>query len=179
MAPSPAQAEVNLAAFRRDLVALVPQLRAFARGLCGRADFADDLVQEAISRAWAARARFQPGTNMRAWTFTILRNHFLNDLRRARREDVFDPEQMERQLVSPPQQEARLHLEDLQKALLALSPERREALLLVGASGFSYEEAARICGVALGTLKSRIARGRRELAALLEPAAHDPGTAER
>ncbi len=161
--------------FRDNLIAVLPHLRAFARGLCGRPDLADDLVQEAAARAWAHRDRFTPGTNMRAWTFTILRNHYLSELRRDRRQVAYDPDLAERQLVTGPNQEGPIHLADMQTALRRLSPERREAVLLVGAGGFSYEEAAAISGCATGTMKSRVSRARAELARLLDS---PPETAE-
>jgi RNA polymerase sigma-70 factor (ECF subfamily) len=153
--------------FKRELLETLPHLRAFARGLSGRPDFADDLVQEAAIKAWVARERFTPGTSMRAWTFAILRNHYLSELRRNRRQVDYDQELAERLLVMKPDQEDRLHLSDMQKALQKLSSERREALLLVGASGFTYEEASQICGCAVGTMKSRVARARAELGLLL------------
>lgn len=156
--------------FRTDLLALLPQLRAFARGLCGRPEQADDLVQETVMRAWTARDSFAPGTSMKAWTFTILRNHFLNDLRKNKRNTQLDPEVAETTLVARATQEEGVHMSDLQRALDKLPEERREALLLVGAGGFSYEEAADICGVPIGTMKSRVARGRAQLHAILEPA---------
>jgi RNA polymerase sigma-70 factor (ECF subfamily) len=155
--------------FKRDLLRVLPHLRAFARGLCGRPDFADDLVQETAIKAWAARERFTPGTNMRAWTFAILRNHYLSELRRNRHQADFDPDAAERLLVMEADQEGPLHLSDMEAALLKLSPERREALLLVGAGGFSYEEAAGISDCAIGTMKSRVARARDQLAKLLDP----------
>jgi RNA polymerase sigma-70 factor (ECF subfamily) len=154
--------------FKRELVELMPQLRAFARGLTGRPDYADDLVQEAVIKAWAARDRFQPGTNMRAWTFTILRNHYIGELRRAKRQADYDEGAAERLLVQQGDQEDRIHLSDLDDALQEMVPERREALVLVGAGGFSYQEAADIAGCALGTMKSRVARARTELAERLE-----------
>lgn len=158
--------------FKRELVETLPHLRAFARGLSGRPDFADDLVQEAAIKAWAARERFEPGTSMKAWTFTILRNHYLSELRRSRRQTDLDEGAVERMLVMNPDQEGGLHLGDMEQALLKLPPERREAVLLVGAGGFTYEEAAEICDCAVGTMKSRVARARAELARLLneEPA---------
>lgn len=156
-------------AFKRDLLAVLPHLRAFARGLCGRPDFADDLVQETAIKAWVARERFVIGTNMRAWTFAILRNHYLSELRRSRHQADYDPDSAERLLVMDADQEAPLHLSDMEAALLKLSPERREALLLVGAGGFTYEEAANISGCAIGTMKSRVARARDQLARLLDP----------
>jgi RNA polymerase sigma-70 factor (ECF subfamily) len=154
--------------FKREMLNVVPHLRAFARGLCGRADFADDLVQETLLKAWAAQARFEPGTSMRAWTFVILRNVYLSELRRNRFRGEYDETQAERILVAPAGQEGPLHLGDLHRALLTLPPERREALLLVGAGGFSYEEAADICGCAVGTIKSRVGRARAALAAMIE-----------
>jgi RNA polymerase sigma-70 factor (ECF subfamily) len=155
--------------FKRGLLATLPHLRAFARGLCGRPDFADDLVQETAIKAWTARARFIPGTNMRAWTFAILRNHYLSELRRNRHQADYDPDAAERLLIMEPDQEGPLHLSDMERALAKLSPERREALLLVGAGGFTYEEAARISDCAIGTMKSRVARARDQLAHLLDP----------
>lgn len=153
--------------FREELVAVLPHLRAFARGLSGRADFADDLVQEAAVKAWTARERYQPGTNMRAWTFAILRNHYLSELRRNRRQTDLDEGVAERLLVMDADQEAPLHLNDMEVALQKLAPERREAVLLIGASGFSYEEASEIAGCPIGTMKSRVARARADLARML------------
>jgi RNA polymerase sigma factor (sigma-70 family) len=157
--------------FHADLVRTLPHLRAFARGLCGRPDMADDLVQETAIKAWAARDRFTPGTNFRAWTFAILRNHFLSELRRNRHQVDYDPDAAERLLVMEADQEAPLHLSDMEAALLKLSPERREAVLLIGAGGFTYEDAAQICQCAIGTMKSRVARARTELANMLDPEA--------
>lgn len=159
--------------FKRELTLLLPHLRAFARGLCGRADYADDLAQEAAIKAWGARQTFAAGTNMRAWTFTILRNHYLSELRKARREADIEDGAAERLLVTAGDQEDRVHLSDMEEALRKLPPERREAVLLVGAGGFSYEEAARICDCAIGTMKSRVARARRDLAAMLNGAVED------
>ncbi|WP_379545543.1 sigma-70 family RNA polymerase sigma factor [Qipengyuania sp. DSG2-2] len=154
--------------FKRELTEVVPHLRAFARGLCGRPDMADDLVQEAMMKAWAARERFEPGTSMRAWTFVILRNAYLTDMRRNRFRGEYDEGVAERILTAPAGQEEPVHLSDMHRALLTLPPERREALLLVGAGGFSYEEAANICGCAVGTIKSRVGRARSALSAMLE-----------
>ena len=153
--------------FKRELTGVVPHLRAFARGLCGRPDMADDLVQETLLKAWAAQERFEPGTSMRAWTFVILRNAYLTDMRRNRFRGDYDETVAERILTAPAGQEEPIHLSDMRRALLTLPPERREALLLVGAGGFSYEEAAQICGCAVGTIKSRVARGRVALEQLL------------
>jgi RNA polymerase sigma-70 factor (ECF subfamily) len=157
----------DTAAFKRELEAVIPHLRAFARGLCGRPDMADDLVQEALMKAWAAQERFEPGTSMRAWTFVILRNAYLTDMRRNRFRGEYDDKVAERILTAPAGQEDPLHLSDMHRALLTLPPERREALLLVGAGGFSYEEAAEICGCAIGTIKSRVGRARAALNSML------------
>ncbi|AKQ41444.1 RNA polymerase sigma-24 factor [Aurantiacibacter atlanticus] len=154
--------------FKRELTEVVPHLRAFARGLCGRPDMADDLVQEALLKAWAAQERFEPGTSMRAWTFVILRNAYLTDMRRNRFRGEYDEGVAERILTAPAGQEEPIHLSDLHRALLTLPAERREALLLVGAGGFSYEEAANICGCAVGTIKSRVGRARAALSSMLQ-----------
>ena len=154
--------------FKRELEEVIPHLRAFARGLCGRPDMADDLVQEALLKAWAAQERFEPGTSMRAWTFVILRNAYLTDMRRNRFRGEYDENVSERILTAPASQEEPIHLSDLHRALLTLPPERREALLLVGAGGFSYEEAANICGCAIGTIKSRVGRARAALTSMME-----------
>lgn len=156
------------AEFKRELTAVLPHLRAFARGLCGRPDMADDLVQEAMLKAWAAQDRFEPGTSMRAWTFVILRNAYLTDMRRNRFRGEYDEAVAERILTAPAGQEEPIHLSDLHRALLTLPAERREALLLVGAGGFSYEEAAQICDCAVGTIKSRVGRARAALSSMLE-----------
>lgn len=164
--PPPRTAQQK-ADFKRELTEVVPHLRAFARGLCGRHDMADDLVQETMLKAWAAQERFEPGTSMRAWTFVILRNAYLTDMRRNRFRGDYDEGVAERILTAPASQEEPIHLSDLHRALLTLPPERREALLLVGAGGFSYEEAARICGCAIGTIKSRVGRARAALNTML------------
>lgn len=163
----PKRTPAEKAAFKRELTEVVPHLRAFARGLCGRPDMADDLVQEALLKAWAAQDRFEPGTSMRAWTFVILRNAYLTDMRRNRFRGEYDEGVAERVLTAPAGQEEPLHLSDMHRALLTLPPERREALLLVGAGGFSYEEAAEICGCAIGTIKSRVGRARATLNTML------------
>ena len=166
--PPPPRTPAQRADFKRELTEVVSHLRAFARGLCGHADMADDLVQETMLKAWAARDRFEPGTSMRAWTFVILRNAYLSDMRRNRFRGEYDEGVAERILTAPAGQEHPVHLSDLQRALQALPAERREALLLVGAGGFSYEEAARICDCALGTIKSRVGRARAALNEMLE-----------
>jgi RNA polymerase sigma-70 factor (ECF subfamily) len=149
------------------MLAAVPNLRAFAMSLSGNAERADDLVQGALLRAIASINSFKPGTNMSAWLFTILRNLFRSEYRKRRRE-VEDPDgSYLASLKAPPEQFGRLEFKELVAALAKLPHLQREAVLLVGASGFSYDEAAAICGVAVGTIKSRVNRARRRLAELL------------
>ena len=164
------------ASFRDALLAAVPSLRAFAISLSGNVDRADDLVQDTLVRAIANAHRFEPGTNLNAWLFTILRNLFHSEYRKRRRE-VEDPDGVyAEQLTSQPEQAARLDFEDFRSALATLPSEQREALLLVGASGFSYEETAAICGCAVGTVKSRVNRARSRLSGMLHlDAAEDIG----
>jgi len=153
--------------FKAQLAQVIPHLRAFGRSLSGSRDLADDLVQETLMKAWAARLRFQAGTNMRAWTFIILRNLYLSQMRRARFKGEWDDLVADRILAAPASQDRHVELGDMQRALLHLPQPQREALILVGAGGFAYEEAAEICGVAVGTIKSRVARGRVALEALM------------
>ena len=155
-------------AFKRQLVALIPHLRAFARTLAGDPTAADDLAQDAMMKAWDARASYQMGTNMKAWTFMILRNQFYSEKRRSWRQSQLDQEAAERTLVAVDDPEAPVALDELRQALKTLPEEQREALILVGAGGFAYEEAAEICGCAVGTVKSRVSRARRALQATLE-----------
>ena len=154
--------------FRDQMVALIPSLRAFARGLCGNRELADDLAQEAMMRAWAARDSFTMGTNFRAWMFMIVRNQFYTTVRKNSRMSSWDPEAAERLLVEAPPQQHAVHMSDVEKALQKLQVEQREMLVLVGAGGASYEEAAEITGCAIGTVKSRLARGRTALATLID-----------
>jgi RNA polymerase sigma-70 factor (ECF subfamily) len=147
--------------FKSELLSLIPFLRAFARSLCGNPEMADDLAQEALVRAWQSRDSFVPGTNLKAWLFTILRNQFYSDRRRAWRQAPWDQESAERIPGSTQDQNWAADLSDTARALRSLSDEQREALILVGAGGFSYEEAAAICHCAVGTVKSRVARARR------------------
>src|SRR6478752_3245933 len=153
--------------FKDQLTLVIPHLRAFGRSLSGSRDLADDLVQETLLKAWAARKRFQAGTNMRAWTFIILRNLYLSQMRRARFKGEWDDLVADRLLAAPASQDRHVELNDMQRALLHLPQPQREALILVGAGGFAYEEAAEICNVAVGTIKSRVARGRVALETLL------------
>ena len=153
--------------FKKQLALVIPHLRAFGRSLSGNRDVADDLVQETLMKAWAARKRFQAGTNMRAWTFIILRNLYLSQMRRARFKGEWDDLVADRILAAPASQDRHVELGDMQRALMHLPQPQREALILVGAGGFAYEEAAEICGVAVGTIKSRVARGRVALEAIM------------
>lgn len=159
--------------FKADLVKLIPHLRAFARTLCGDATAADDLAQDTVMKAWDARSSYQMGTNMKAWTFMILRNQFYSEKRRSWRQTQLDQEAAERTLVAIDDPASPLALDELRQALGMLPTEQREALILVGAGGFAYEEAAEICGCAVGTVKSRVSRARRALLAILEAGAYD------
>ncbi|HEY0440721.1 MAG TPA: sigma-70 family RNA polymerase sigma factor [Xanthobacteraceae bacterium] len=152
---------------REAVLSAVPSLRAFAISLCGNVDRADDLVQETLLRALANINSFQPGTNMSAWLFTILRNLFRSEYRKRRREVEDADGSYADTLKSQPEQSSRVEFEEFRGALAKLPPDQREALILVGASGFSYEEAAEICGCAVGTIKSRVNRARSRLADLL------------
>ncbi|WP_432769727.1 MAG: sigma-70 family RNA polymerase sigma factor [Sphingopyxis sp.] len=155
--------------FKRELAAMLPHLRAFGRSLCGNADLADDLVQETMMKAWKARLQYIPGpSSMKSWAFVILRNCFLSQMRRKKFTAEYDELAAERLLVAPDDQDDSLHLGDVQRALLQLPVDQREALVLIGAGGLSYEEGAEICGCAVGTMKSRVSRARAALHVLLE-----------
>src|SRR5271156_1852330 len=168
-APSPAHApKAENPDFKTELLGLVPFLRAFARSLTGNQEAADDLAQETLVKAWQSRASFTPGSNLKAWLFTILRNQFYSDRRRAWRQAPWDQEAAERIPGSSGEQAWAAELSDTARALAGLSDEQREALILVGAGGFSYEDAAAICHCAVGTVKSRVARARKTLVALLD-----------
>lgn len=153
--------------FKRDMLAALPTLRAFAVSLTGRHHLADDLVQDTIVKAWAKQDHFEPGTNMKAWLFTILRNEFYSQMRKRGREVADTDGVFTSQLATHPQQYGSLDLQDFRKALEQLPADQREAIILVGASGFAYEEAAEICGCAVGTIKSRINRARNKLQEIL------------
>jgi RNA polymerase sigma-70 factor, ECF subfamily len=159
---------VDVEAFRTDLVALIPFLRAFAHTLCGRREEADDLCQEALAKAWQARETFEAGTNLKAWLFVILRNQFYSEKRHAWRQRPWDQGVADQTLVTYGEQQSALNLSDLARTLRQLPDEQREALILVGAGGFSYEESAAICKCPVGTIKSRVARARATLAQALE-----------
>ena len=158
----------SIASNKKDaLLLLIPNLRAFAFSLCGKPERADDLVQETLLKAWTHLDSFQDGTNLRAWLFTILRNSYISELRRRRR-DIEDSDGKKAASLSvAPAQQGHLDMMDLRKALELLPPNQREALVLVGAAGMSYEEAAEIAGCAVGTVKSRVNRARNKLTGLL------------
>ena len=152
---------------RDELLAAIPPLRAFAVSLTADSDRADDLVQETLVKAWSNLDSFTPGTNMRAWLFTILRNTFYSNHRKQRRE-VQDVEgEHAAKLATHPSQNGYMDLADFREALARLPDDQREALILIGASGFSYEEAAEICGCAIGTVKSRVNRARNKLVEIM------------
>ena len=171
--PRPPRSEAEDEAFKNELVQLIPHLRAFARTLCGDPAAADDLAQDAMMKAWDARNSFQMGTNMKAWTFMILRNQFYSEKRRSWRQTQLDQEAAERTLMAVDDPEAPVALDELRLSLGMLPAEQREALILVGAGGFAYEEAAEICNCAVGTVKSRVSRARRALHAILDDGSYD------
>ena len=154
--------------FKREMLANLPSLRAFAISLVGRHDQADDLVQDTIMKAWSKQEQFQMGTNMKAWLFTILRNELFSQIRKRGREVQDSDGLLTEQMATHPAQYGSLDLKDFRRALEQLPPDQREAIILVGASGFSYEEAASICGCAVGTIKSRVNRARVRLQELLD-----------
>jgi len=154
--------------FKNDLLGAIPSLRAFAVSLSQNADRADDLVQETLVKAWDKHASFQPGTNMKAWLFTILRNEFYSQMRKRGREVQDSDGVMTGRLAVHPSQHGLLDLDDFRAALACLPEDQREAIILIGASGFSYEEAAQICGCAVGTIKSRVSRARTRLQDILK-----------
>ena len=153
--------------FRSALVDCIPHLRAFARSLTRNRDRADDLVHDAAVRALAAADQFTPGTNFKAWIFTILRNLYYNEGRKDHSRNVPFDEATVTEHAVPATQEAALEFSDFRRAFWQLGEDHREVLMLVGASGLSYEEAAKICDCAVGTIKSRVSRARQELTRLL------------
>lgn len=154
--------------FEAEFIALIPHLRAFSRMLCGRRGIADDMTQEALAKGWRARDGFEPGSNLKAWLFTILRNEFYSQIRRGWRETLWDPEKGD--LIATPanEQQWAAELNDAARAMNALPHEQREALILVGAGGFTYDEAARICVAPTNTMKSRVSRARATLQTILD-----------
>ncbi|MEO0930756.1 MAG: sigma-70 family RNA polymerase sigma factor [Pseudomonadota bacterium] len=152
---------------REDIIEHMGEMRAFARSLTRNAASADDLVQDTIEKAWKGFHTFTPGTNLRAWLFTILRNTHYANLRKTRRAHIVPVEPLNEVLVGHQGGDAHLDMIDFERALGMLPVEQREAIVLIGASGLSYEEAAQTCNVSIGTIKSRVNRGRARLAALL------------
>ncbi|MFK7838305.1 MAG: RNA polymerase sigma factor [Sulfitobacter sp.] len=152
---------------RGELVDHIPAMRAFAISLTRNSAMADDMVQDTLVKAWTNIEKFDTGTNMRAWLFTILRNTYYSDRRKAKREVADVDGIFTENLAEKPAHDGHMQLADFRRALSKLPDEQREALLLVGASGFSYEEAANMCGVAIGTIKSRTNRARAQLAEML------------
>lgn len=162
--------EQALPCFSDEMTASLPALRSFARSLCRHSDMAEDLVQETMVRAWSSRHTFMPGSNFRPWLFTILRNQFYNAVRKRNRLVTWEPEAAERLLVQEPEQEARIHLEDIEGALRQLPRGQREMLLMIAGAGMTYEEAALAADCKLGTVKSRINRGRAAIRAIIDGA---------
>jgi RNA polymerase sigma-70 factor (ECF subfamily) len=161
-APGPSRVAV-----RQAIVAMMPQLRVFARSLAHNPATADDLVQDTIVKTLANIESFREGSNLRAWMFTILRNTFYSDLRKHRRE-VEDADGVHAgRLTELPRQDGAIDLEDFKRVFARLCADHREVLTLVGGSGFSYEEAAEVCGCPVGTIKSRMNRARRRLSELM------------
>jgi RNA polymerase sigma-70 factor (ECF subfamily) len=154
--------------WRDEVVALIPALRAFAWSLSHNGSDADDLVQDTLIKAWTNRDKFEPGTNLRAWLFTILRNTYYTNVLRRRREVRDEKGEYASALKTPATQDWSVAVRALQTALQRLPDEHREALILVGAAGLSYEEAAEICGCALGTIKSRVNRARARLLKIMD-----------
>ncbi len=161
--PEPATVE-----WRDAVIALLPPLRAFARSLSRNSADADDLVQDTLIKAWTHKEKFEPGTNLRAWLFTILRNTYYTAVVKRRREVADEDGKHAARLTAAPSQDWSVAVTAMQAALQRLPPEHREALILVGAAGLTYEEAAEICGCALGTIKSRVNRARARLLRIME-----------
>jgi RNA polymerase sigma-70 factor, ECF subfamily len=159
--------------FRNRLVNAIPHLRAFARHLCRSRDMADDLVQETLLKAWNAQNTFVEGTNLKAWTFTILRNIYFSNFRKNRRIESLELGYLAYVPAQVDGTEDRIELLALRNALTQLPAEQREALILVGAVQLSHEEAAQIAGCAVGTIKSRVSRARQALKSILDsPSPH-------
>lgn len=159
---------VDRHSWREAVTALIPSLRAFAWSLSRNGADADDLVQETLTKAWTYRHRFEAGTNLRAWLFTILRNSWYSAVAKRRREVSDEDGQHAARMTAEGNQEWTVELGALKLALDDLPPEHREAIVMVGAAGLSYEEAAEIAGCALGTIKSRVNRARNRLAEAMD-----------
>ena len=155
------------AQMKADLIAVIPNLRAFAVSLCGNPDRADDLVQETLVKAWSNLGSFVEGTNLPAWLFTILRNIYYSEYRKRRREVADTDGAIAAKLAAAPAQHGHMDFQDFRTALQRLPVDQREALILIGASGLSYEEAANVCNCAVGTMKSRVNRARNRLSDML------------
>ena len=154
--------------FNRQLEEQIPRLRRYARALTRDISRADDLVQSCLTRAIAKQHLWQPDTDLRAWLFTILHNQHVNDVRRSVREGVSVPvEDMAPVLTVQPNATAVLQLRDLETAIAKLPQEQRQVILLVGLEGLRYEEVADILGVPIGTVRSRLSRGRDQLRVLM------------
>ncbi len=169
--PKPASSNPGACAlpgFSDDIAAAIPALRNFARSLCRQSDMADDLVQDTLIRAWASRHTFRPDSHMRPWLFTILRNQFYTTMRKRNRVVSWEPQAAERILVQQPEQEAGLHVADIEVAIGQLPDTQRTMLLLVALAGLSYEDAAIAADCKIGTVKSRINRGRAAVRAMIE-----------
>jgi RNA polymerase sigma-70 factor (ECF subfamily) len=160
--------------FERELVALIPFLHGLSGVMCGKRPIAEDMAQEALTRAWRSRDSFEPGSNIKAWLFTILRNAIYSNSRRAWRELQWDETLGEKIPAPPREQEWVLELSDTARALSRLELEQREALILVTVCGFTQSDAAKICGVPPGTVKSRAARARAKLLDMLDDDAPVP-----
>ena len=167
-AAKPATPPEETPSFKRELLATLPSLRAFAVSLSGKHDKADDLVQDTMMKAWAKQESFEMGTNIKAWLFTILRNEFYSQMRKRGREVQDSDGIFTERMAVHPSQYGSMDLQDFRKALGQLPDDQREAVILIGASGFSYEEAAAICKCAVGTMKSRVSRARSRLQDLLQ-----------
>jgi RNA polymerase sigma-70 factor (ECF subfamily) len=152
---------------QEDLIALIPNMRAFARSLCRNLTEADDLTQDALASAWRGRQRYVPGSNLKAWVFMIIRNQFYSDKRRSWRVSQLDPQVAEETLVAVTSATSALELDDVRRAMQELPDEQREALTLVAVAGLSYIETAAICACPAGTIKSRVSRARDRLTELL------------
>jgi RNA polymerase sigma-70 factor (ECF subfamily) len=167
--------KATAAPFERDLIAIMPSLRAFARVLCSNRTLADDMTQQALMKAWRAQNSFEAGTNLKAWLFTILRNEFYGYCRRAGRETHWDADLGVCGPAPPNEQQWALELSDTTRALGTLPQTQQQALILVAALGFSFEGAAKLCGTPIGTVKSRLSRGREHLSKILGDGKSLPG----
>lgn len=167
--PAKRRKPVSTKAFKRQMIASQPALKKFAFRLCGREDFAEDLTQETLMKAWAARHQFKPGSKFLSWAFTILRNTWINRVRRDKKFVAeFDDQAAAQTLSAPAEQTATMELADLQRAMSELPTDQLEAVMLVGPGDYTYEEAGYILGCAAGTVKSRASRARSTLGDIFE-----------